>query len=66
MWAHKHGKGSVVAEQVTEKTTALMWLISLQHCFAIMYRRDNQRQYEMRAASASECQAWIESIKMAR
>jgi hypothetical protein len=31
-----------------------------------MYRRDNQRQYEMKATSASECQAWIDNIKMAR
>ena len=31
-----------------------------------MYRRENQRQYELRAATASECQAWIDGIKMAR
>ena len=36
------------------------------YCFAIMYRRENQRQYELRADTASECKAWIDGIKMAR
>ena len=36
-----------------------------QYCFAIMYRRENQRQYELRADTASECKAWIDGIKMA-
>ncbi|XP_059080751.1 ras-specific guanine nucleotide-releasing factor 2-like isoform X2 [Tigriopus californicus] len=35
------------------------------YCFAIMYRRENQRQYELRADTISECQAWIDGIKMA-
>ncbi|TRY67068.1 hypothetical protein TCAL_03106 [Tigriopus californicus] len=30
-----------------------------------MYRRENQRQYELRADTISECQAWIDGIKMA-
>ena len=37
-----------------------------QYCFAIMYRRQNQRQYELRAETTSECQGWIEEIKAAR
>ena len=37
-----------------------------QYCFAIMYRRENQRQYELRADTASECKAWIDGIKLAR
>ncbi len=36
-----------------------------QYCFAIMYRRENQRQYELRAETLAECQSWIEGIKMA-
>merc|ERR1719458_612287 len=35
------------------------------YCFAIMYRRENQRQYELRADTTSECKAWIDGIKMA-
>lgn len=31
-----------------------------------MYRRENQRQYELRADTASECKAWIDGIKLAR
>lgn len=31
-----------------------------------MYRRENQRQYELRAETASECQSWIDAIKIAR
>ena len=31
-----------------------------------MYRRENQRQYELRADTISECKAWIDAIKMAR
>eukprot|EP00095_Tigriopus_kingsejongensis_P007206 maker-scaffold192_size271026-snap-gene-1.25 protein:Tk07206 transcript:maker-scaffold192_size271026-snap-gene-1.25-mRNA-1 annotation:"ras-specific guanine nucleotide-releasing factor 1-like" len=39
--------------------------ISSSYCFAIMYRRENQRRYELRADTISECQAWIDGIKMA-
>merc|ERR1712008_485038 len=35
------------------------------YCFAIMYRRENQHQYELRADTTSECKAWIDGIKMA-
>ena len=35
-------------------------------CFGIMYRREHQRQYELRADTVSECKAWIDAIKMAR
>ncbi|KAL1117876.1 hypothetical protein AAG570_004189 [Ranatra chinensis] len=36
-----------------------------QYCFAITYRRENQRQYELRASTESECKAWIEAIREA-
>ncbi|KAK7573318.1 hypothetical protein V9T40_010509 [Parthenolecanium corni] len=34
-----------------------------QVCFAISYRRENQRQYELRASNESDCQNWIEAIR---
>ncbi|XP_062717312.1 ras-specific guanine nucleotide-releasing factor 2-like isoform X5 [Aedes albopictus] len=37
----------------------------LQHCFVICYRRENQRQYELRATSESECSTWIIAIREA-
>ncbi|XP_055314318.1 ras-specific guanine nucleotide-releasing factor 2-like isoform X3 [Sitodiplosis mosellana] len=37
----------------------------LQHCFTISYRRENQRHYELKAASESECNAWIGAIREA-
>ncbi|XP_021936755.1 ras-specific guanine nucleotide-releasing factor 2-like isoform X3 [Zootermopsis nevadensis] len=36
-----------------------------QHCFAISYRRENQRQYELRAITESDCKTWIEAIREA-
>ncbi|XP_071449632.1 ras-specific guanine nucleotide-releasing factor 1-like isoform X1 [Hetaerina americana] len=36
-----------------------------QHCFAISYRRENQRQYELRAGTESDCKTWIEAIREA-
>ncbi|XP_073979075.1 ras-specific guanine nucleotide-releasing factor 2-like isoform X2 [Rhodnius prolixus] len=33
-----------------------------QFCFAISYRKENQRQYELRANTERECKAWIEAI----
>ncbi|KAG7203406.1 hypothetical protein KM043_013474 [Ampulex compressa] len=36
-----------------------------QHCFAISYRRENQRQYELKAATESECKTWIDAIREA-
>lgn len=49
-----------------------IWLIMLllhdvfQHCFAISYRRENQRSYELKAATESDCKTWIEAIREAR
>ncbi|XP_054288606.1 ras-specific guanine nucleotide-releasing factor 2-like [Macrosteles quadrilineatus] len=36
-----------------------------KYCFAISYRRENQRQYELRAATESDCKMWIEAIREA-
>ncbi|EDS30563.1 conserved hypothetical protein [Culex quinquefasciatus] len=36
-----------------------------KHCFTICYRRENQRQYELRASTESECSAWIIAIREA-
>ncbi|XP_046610239.1 ras-specific guanine nucleotide-releasing factor 2-like [Neodiprion virginianus] len=36
-----------------------------QHCFAISYRRENQRQYELRAATETDCRLWIDAIREA-
>ncbi|XP_024946979.1 ras-specific guanine nucleotide-releasing factor 2 isoform X3 [Cephus cinctus] len=36
-----------------------------QHCFAISYRRENQRQYELKAATETDCKTWIDSIREA-
>ncbi|XP_076761835.1 ras-specific guanine nucleotide-releasing factor 1 isoform X3 [Xylocopa sonorina] len=36
-----------------------------QHCFAIFYRRENQRQYELKASTESDCKMWIEAIREA-
>ncbi|CAG0919797.1 unnamed protein product [Notodromas monacha] len=37
----------------------------LSHCFAITYRRENQRHYELMAETESDCKAWIDAIKQA-
>ncbi|KAL7033129.1 hypothetical protein ACKWTF_007492 [Chironomus riparius] len=37
----------------------------LQHCFTISYRRENQRHYEMKCNTESECSAWIIAIREA-
>ncbi|XP_020280338.1 ras-specific guanine nucleotide-releasing factor 2-like isoform X2 [Pseudomyrmex gracilis] len=34
-----------------------------QHCFAISYRKENQRQYELKAATETECKKWIDAIR---
>lgn len=34
-----------------------------QLCFAISYRRENQRQYELRACNEADCQNWVEAIR---
>ncbi|KAK0077043.1 hypothetical protein PV325_004531, partial [Microctonus aethiopoides] len=36
-----------------------------QLCFAISYRRENQRQYELKAATESDCKTWIDAIREA-
>ncbi|KAI4502623.1 hypothetical protein M0802_002535 [Mischocyttarus mexicanus] len=38
---------------------------SLQHCFAITYRRENQRQYELKAGTETDCKQWIDAIREA-
>ncbi|KAI5725252.1 hypothetical protein M8J77_013018 [Diaphorina citri] len=35
------------------------------HCIGITYRRENQRQYELRAPSEQDCKQWIETIREA-
>lgn len=39
---------------------------NFQHCFSISYRRENQRQYDLKAANESECATWIVAIREAR
>ncbi|KPJ11473.1 Ras-specific guanine nucleotide-releasing factor 1 [Papilio machaon] len=34
-------------------------------CFTISYRRENQRQYELRAASEVDCVHWVDAIREA-
>ncbi|CAH1153713.1 unnamed protein product [Phaedon cochleariae] len=36
-----------------------------QFCFAISYRRENIRQYELRALNETDCMNWIEAIREA-
>ncbi|XP_076624750.1 ras-specific guanine nucleotide-releasing factor 1 isoform X3 [Colletes latitarsis] len=36
-----------------------------QNCFAISYRRENQRQYELKATTESDCTTWIDAIREA-
>ena len=40
--------------------------LPLQTCFAIFYRLENQRQYELKAATETDCKMWIDSIREAR
>ncbi|XP_065577423.1 ras-specific guanine nucleotide-releasing factor 2-like isoform X1 [Artemia franciscana] len=35
------------------------------YCFAVTYRRENQRQYELKADTESDCKAWIEAVRQA-
>ncbi|KAF9823698.1 hypothetical protein SFRURICE_008896 [Spodoptera frugiperda] len=35
-------------------------------CFVISYRRESQRQYELRAASEVDCVHWVDAIREAR
>ncbi|KAJ8918692.1 hypothetical protein NQ315_015012 [Exocentrus adspersus] len=36
-----------------------------QFCFAISYRKENIRQYELRALNEMDCKSWIEAIREA-
>ncbi|XP_037094562.1 ras-specific guanine nucleotide-releasing factor 1-like, partial [Pollicipes pollicipes] len=36
-----------------------------QYCLSITYRRENQRQYDLRANSENDCKAWIDAIRQA-
>jgi hypothetical protein len=36
-----------------------------QYCFTIYYRKDGQRQYDLRADTEAECTSWIDAIKQA-
>ncbi|XP_069164946.1 ras-specific guanine nucleotide-releasing factor 1-like [Procambarus clarkii] len=36
-----------------------------QFCFAITYRRENQRQYDLKAETEGDCKAWIDVIRQA-
>ncbi|KAK9507037.1 hypothetical protein O3M35_008867 [Rhynocoris fuscipes] len=40
-------------------------MVLFQYCFAISYRREKQRQYELRATTESECDEWIDAIQEA-
>uniref|UniRef100_A0A8D8QKI8 Ras-specific guanine nucleotide-releasing factor 2 n=1 Tax=Cacopsylla melanoneura TaxID=428564 RepID=A0A8D8QKI8_9HEMI len=40
-------------------------IVERQHCIGIHYRRENQRQYELRASSEQDCKQWIENIREA-
>ena len=69
--ANNQSNGTKPGKDGDEKTVkfhclAFVDIRILQFCFGIMYRRENQRQYELRADTVSECKAWIDAIKMAR
>ncbi|XP_054009578.1 ras-specific guanine nucleotide-releasing factor 2-like isoform X2 [Hylaeus anthracinus] len=36
-----------------------------QHCFTISYRKENQRQYDLKASTESDCKTWIDAIREA-
>ncbi|XP_069935967.1 ras-specific guanine nucleotide-releasing factor 2-like, partial [Cherax quadricarinatus] len=36
-----------------------------QFCFAITYRRENQRQYDLKAETETSCKNWIDIIRQA-
>nr|XP_033332842.1 ras-specific guanine nucleotide-releasing factor 1-like isoform X1 [Megalopta genalis] len=38
---------------------------ALKHCFAISYRHENERKYELKAATEFECNTWIDFIREA-
>ena len=54
-----------VVENKIRLFLSLIILFYLQFCFAITYRRDHQRQYDLQAQSEIECKVWIEAIRPA-
>ncbi|XP_014244538.1 ras-specific guanine nucleotide-releasing factor 2-like isoform X2 [Cimex lectularius] len=52
-------------ERLISPTTKSKENSEKQYCFAISYRIESQRQYELRASTESDCKAWIEAIKEA-
>ncbi|XP_043213263.1 ras-specific guanine nucleotide-releasing factor 1-like isoform X3 [Amphibalanus amphitrite] len=36
-----------------------------KYCFSITYRRENQRQYDLRANSEMDCKSWMDAIRQA-
>lgn len=40
--------------------------IFFQYCFAISYRREGQRIYELRANSETDLKTWLEALREAR
>ncbi|CAH1408409.1 unnamed protein product [Nezara viridula] len=57
---HRYAMPSVIASLAARSAS------SFPYCFAISYRKETLRQYELRASSESECKAWIEAIREAR
>ena len=43
-----------------------MHVFVFQFCFAIHYRQEGQRQYDLKAETEAECNAWINAIQTAR
>lgn len=58
--------GRPIVVVIASEITQFFIVPLLQHCFAISYRRENQRQYELKAATESGCKAWIDAIREAR
>ncbi len=52
--------------QLLIKKLPLFLSFCLQYCFAVTFRRDSQRSYELRAESESDCKAWIQAVRQGR
>ena len=62
-YLHKYSRNLWAA---TEMCLMVVFLL-FQYCFTISYRKDaQQRQYDLKADSDSECTAWIDAIRQAR
>lgn len=57
---------SLVSETIFPDNFLQIKNFIMQHCFTISYRRENQRQYELKCNTESECSAWIIAIREAR